>query len=138
MREPPDDAETLTTAAVRLPADFNGAIRSRAQQDARDPDGGVDVPFVGGALPAPLWRRAGRPALRFLAVGAAFSEPKDSLKGRGYRWRPGARVWAREVAIVSGEEERAWRKENVYADRWRSWAAGPRVEDVDWSNRHVG
>ena len=85
---------------------------------------------------AEMLETAARPTLRFSAYGAAFGEPKDALKARGYRWDADARVWSREVALDGRAAEVAWLEENIYAPRWNPRSAGPHVETVDWSTRH--
>ena len=54
---------------------------------------------------------------KIYAIGSPF-ETKDKLKARGYRWSGDLRCWSR---VVSGEKESqdelAWLKHHVYADR---------------------
>jgi DNA polymerase-3 subunit epsilon len=54
---------------------------------------------------------------KIYAIGSPF-ETKDKLKTRGYRWSADLRCWSR---VVSGtrdyEDELAWLKHHVYADR---------------------
>jgi DNA polymerase-3 subunit epsilon len=54
---------------------------------------------------------------KIYAIGSPF-ETKDKLKTRGYRWSGDLRCWSR---VVSGEreyqDELAWLKHHVYADR---------------------
>lgn len=55
---------------------------------------------------------------RVWALGSPF-ETKDLLKGRGYRWDGGRRVWYRDLPEAELEPERAWLAEKVYADELR-------------------
>lgn len=52
---------------------------------------------------------------RLWAFGSPF-ETKDVLKGRGYRWDGGRRVWYRDLPEPQLEAERRWLAENVYAE----------------------
>lgn len=60
---------------------------------------------------------SGGESVRIRAVGAAF-EVKDDLKGRGYRWFPGAdgaaKCWYREVSASEHAREIEWLEANAY------------------------
>lgn len=116
----------LNPRAHRAGADVDATIALLAQRDA---DGRTAL--------AELLETAARPTVRFSAYGAAFGEPKDRLKARGYRWDAVARVWSREVATADEADESSWLEEHVYAPRWRPRCDGPHVETVDWSTRHA-
>lgn len=55
---------------------------------------------------------------RLWAIGSPF-ESKDLLKGRGYRWDGGRRIWYRDLPESQIEAERSWLAEAVYADELR-------------------
>lgn len=55
---------------------------------------------------------------RVWALGSPF-ETKDLLKGRGYRWDGGRRVWYRDLPEPQLEPERRWLAEKIYADDLR-------------------
>ena len=111
--------------AHRAGADVDATIALLALRDAS-----------GRTAMAEMLETAAHPTLRFSAYGAAFGEPKDALKARGYRWDADARVWSREIPSDGRDEETAWLDEHVYATRWNPKCAGPQVETVDWSTRH--
>lgn len=60
---------------------------------------------------------AAQPSYQVRATGSPF-ETKDTLKARGYRWDPDAKVWSCRVASEPLlEAELAWLKEAVYGNR---------------------
>ena len=72
-------------------------------------------------MPSATWRRptpAARPRPDVAQQSLSPFETKDKLKTRGYRWSADLRCWSR---VVSGtrdyEDELAWLKHHVYADR---------------------
>ena len=119
-------ANQFAADAHRAGADVDSTIALLAHRDA---DGQTAL--------AELLETAARPTWRVSAYGAAFGEPKDALKARGYRWDPDARVWSREVASDGREAESAWLAEHVYDPRWNPKCEGPHVETVDWTTRHA-
>lgn len=60
------------------------------------------------------------------AVGAAFAV-KDALRGRGYRWNAGEKVWWREVFDRDFLAEQAWLAREVYAHGRGAQCMGPRI-----------
>lgn len=77
---------------------------------------------------AKLIAHAEQPTLRIEATQAPFAA-KDALKVRGYRWNAGSRVWAREIAIASEADERAWLREACAC-------VSPVSYPVGWEQRH--
>lgn len=84
-----------------------------------------------------LLERAAQPTLRFSAVGAAFGEPKDRLRERGYRWDPEVKVWWREVPLSRKDDEEGWLREFVYAPQWHPACEEPHIQMIDWRTRYV-
>ena len=81
-----------------------------------------------------LLEKLNQSQLKIYAIGSPF-ETKDKLKTRGYRWSGDLRCWSR---VVSGEreyqDELAWLKHQVYADR----KARVEVEHLGAQVRHSG
>ncbi len=119
----------------------SGAFAPKSHRAGADVDATIGLLAhrdVGGRTAlAELLETAARPTWRVSAYGAAFGEPKDALKARGYRWDPDARVWSREVSADRREAECAWLAEHVYDPRWNPKCEGPHVEAVDWTTRHA-
>lgn len=74
-----------------------------------------------------LIEAADRPTTMVEARGAPFAR-KDLLKGRGYRWNPDQRVWARELDPELVEHEEAW--------FYRSGLPTPFLRSVTAAERH--
>lgn len=81
-----------------------------------------------------LLERAARPSWILRAHGAAF-EVKDVLRGRGYRWDAGRRVWWTEVADEGRTAEEFWLAANVYAAGKDARSMGPAFEEVSAATR---
>lgn len=79
-----------------------------------------------------LLEASGRPSYRLQATAAPF-EAKDVLKGRGYRWDGGARVWHTRLGDEAGlQAECNWLKAEVYAGR----PAQVQIEELDAAVRY--
>lgn len=79
-----------------------------------------------------LLAASGRPSYRLQATAAPF-EAKDILKGRGYRWDGGARVWHTRLGDEAGlQAECDWLKAEVYAGR----PAQVQIEELDAAVRY--
>jgi len=74
------------------------------------------LPRSGVTAMTKLLEAARRRDVLFRAVGAPFST-KDALKARGYRWRPDAKVWWKQVPEADAEAERAWLAADVYGGK---------------------
>jgi DNA polymerase-3 subunit epsilon len=76
-----------------------------------------------------LVEKAAQPSWIIRAVGADFGV-KDLLRGRGYRWDAGRKVWWREVADRDRNPEEFWLAANVYSAHANPKALGPTFEEV--------
>lgn len=83
-----------------------------------------------------LLEKAAQPSWIVRAVGADFSV-KDLLRGRGYRWDAGRKVWWREVADPDRTPEEFWLAANVYARHANPKALGPSFEEVSAFTRFL-
>jgi DNA polymerase-3 subunit epsilon len=83
-----------------------------------------------------LTENAAQPSWIVRAVGADFSV-KDLLRGRGYRWDAGRKVWWREVADQDRTREEFWLAANVYAVHANPKALGPSFEEVSAFTRFL-
>lgn len=84
----------------------------------------------GRCLAAHLVERARKPTHRVIALRAPFAQ-KDALKAAGYRWSPRWRAWQLDGDPERLGNESAWLKS-------LSRHAQPRIEEIDWYNRHAG
>ena len=82
-----------------------------------------------------LLEKLHQPQTKIYAIGSPF-ETKDKLKARGYRWSGDLRCWSR---IVGGEreyqDELAWLRHHVYADRQARIEVEQLGAQVRYSNR---
>lgn len=77
-----------------------------------------------------LLENAALPTLRIEATGAPFDK-RSTLKARGYRWDPRARVWWCEIATDEYEAEALWLQREVTPH-----GPAPRTRQVTWHERH--
>ena len=70
------------------------------------------------------------------ADGAPFHK-KERLKGRGYRWSPTERVWAKEIGHLDRADEESWLAANVYATPAPLGAAQPDFTEVTARTRYA-
>lgn len=84
----------------------------------------------GGTVLGDLLANAARPTLRIEATGAPFDR-RSTLKARGYRWDPRARVWWCEVAEDEHEAESLWLQREVMPH-----GPTPRTRPITWHERH--
>ena len=83
-----------------------------------------------------LSEKAAQPSWIVRAVGADFGV-KDLLRGRGYRWDAGRKVWWREVADRDRTPEEFWLAANVYSGHANPKALGPSFEEVSAFTRFL-
>jgi len=83
-----------------------------------------------------LLEKAAQPSWIVRAVGADFGV-KDLLRGRGYRWDAGRKVWWREVADQDRSPEEFWLAANVYSGPANPKALGPTFEQVSAFTRFL-
>lgn len=92
-------------------------------------------PFEDGSTAlSDLLERAAQPSWVVRAVGADFSV-KDLLRGRGYRWDAGRKVWWTEVPDHERTREEFWLAANVYSTSAR--ALGPTFEEISATTRFL-
>lgn len=93
--------------------------------------------FADGATALSLLLRSSTtPGWIVRAEGAAF-EKKDQLKGRGYRWSPTERVWAKEIGHLDRADEEAWLAADVYPTTARPGTAQPVFTEVTARTRYA-
>lgn len=69
------------------------------------------------------------------AVGAAIST-KDTLRTRGYRWDPKAKVWWREVFERDFPDEEIWLAREIYGPDRYARSMGPRLTRLTAFDRY--
>ena len=84
----------------------------------------------GGTVMGALLDKAGEETIRIEATGTSFGR-RSSLKSRGYRWDPAAKVWWIEVSAEDLEAERLWLGREV-----APWGPEPRTRTITWHQRH--
>lgn len=84
----------------------------------------------GGTVLGELLARAGRPTIRFEAIGSPF-ERRGQLKARGYRWDGRNRVWWIELAKEDCAEEERWFRQEI-----APFGPLPRMTPITWHQRH--
>lgn len=83
---------------------------------------------------ADLLERSNQASWVVRAVGADFSV-KDLLRGRGYRWDAGRKVWWTEVPDEDRSREEFWLAANVYSTSAK--ALGPTFEETSAHTRFL-
>lgn len=83
-----------------------------------------------------LLERSANPSWLVRAVGADF-DVKDLLRGRGYRWDPGRKVWWTEVPDADRLAEEIWLARNVYTAAARPKALGPSFDEITATTRFL-
>lgn len=74
------------------------------------------LPRSGERALTALRRNALRSDVRVWAIHSPF-DTREALKGRGYRWNPGAKTWWTDVAEDALDDELAWLRDGVYGGR---------------------
>ena len=77
-----------------------------------------------------LLDRAERPTVRVEATSAPF-DTRSTLKARGYRWDPRAKVWWIEVEDFEVTSETLWIQREI-----TPWGSAPRTRPITWHERH--
>lgn len=85
---------------------------------------------------AELVATSAKPSWVVRAAGAHF-DVKDKLKGRGYRWDGGRKVWWREIRDDDRFAEEAWLASAIYCPQARPTALGPQLEQVTARTRFL-
>lgn len=85
----------------------------------------------GGTVLKRALATARRPTFLVEAVGAPF-EARVLLKGKGYRWDAGRRLWSREVGEPERERELEWARMEIYGG-----LREPCVRPVTWRERYA-
>lgn len=94
------------------------------------------INLLGSVLPdgetalCKLIRQAEVPTIRVEATNAPF-DAREALKGRGYRWNAGTRVWWTELPPEREAAERQWLQQKASCMQ-------PKIETVTWHQRHRG
>ena len=76
-----------------------------------------------------LLERAAKPTLRIEATGSPIGK-RSTLRARGYRWDPRAKVWWCEIDASDLDEEADWLARE--AEVWGT----PRTRPITWHERH--
>jgi DNA polymerase-3 subunit epsilon len=74
------------------------------------------LPSSGNLAMLALLQNARIAEIKISALGSPF-ESKDALKERSYRWNPDKKVWAKSVPQAALDDEVAWLRQSVYAEK---------------------
>ena len=93
--------------------------------------------FADGAMALSLLLRSSAARGWIVRADGAPFHKKERLKGRGYRWSPTERVWAKEIGQLDRVDEEAWLASNVYPTTARPGAAQPVFAEVTARTRYA-